>query len=122
MKIIEFGEEWNKFFIPVERGSQPEEKYISKLNKILDKFYQENSVVPEEAKYMKYKLKKFEENPNNFVGMFLKTQCDVKYTAIEDKFNLNSPGIYVWSHQDIEHYRKPMINYLKEKWSELEVY
>ena len=120
MKIIEFGEEWNKFFIPIEKEEkQTNGEYLSKLNRILDKFYKENSIIPDWNKSQKYHFTELDWGANNFTGMFLKTPCDVKYSYWDsEKFGI---GIQIWSHEDYPEDRKPMINYLKEKWKELEI-
>lgn len=121
MRIQEF-EDWNKFFIPIKREkNESDEKYISKLNNILDKFYQFNSSIQNWNRSKKYHLESTKWDEHNFMQMFLKKSCDVKYSGIDNLFEVYGPGIHIWSHKDHEKIRIPMINYLKEKWQELEI-
>ncbi|MCA9488140.1 MAG: hypothetical protein KC516_04230 [Nanoarchaeota archaeon] len=123
MKITEFGEkEWNKFFIPIERETnETDEKYISKLNKILDKFYDKNSKFPEWKEFKSYHIETLEHQEQNFANMMLKIDCDVKYSASREKHFNDLPGIIIWTHMDYPGLRIPKIEYLKKEWKELEI-
>lgn len=120
MKITEY--KWNFFQIPIPKKKEETDiMYLVRVQEYLDKFYETHTTFKEPTRSQ---YKKYFGGPNslpeehNFCGMSLEgiVYCDVKYRVSTSPRGELVEGIEIWSHSDRPEWRKPMVDFLKEKW------
>lgn len=112
---------WNQFFIPIpKKPEEREEEYLNRVKQCLDEFYAKNTSLPESLKESQNPHSGSLESlmtEHNFADMRLEgiDYCDVKYFVNSGEAG-EEEGILVSSHRDVEKYRTPMLDFLKDKW------
>ncbi len=126
MKIEELNG-WNKFYIPIPANNEEEDTaYLTRVRECLKTFYEKYSSLSPKSREA---IRLFEDRnleslteEGNFCEMYLAgiPYCDVKFAVGTPHDNYGRIGIDVWSHSDEPRRRKPMVDFLKEKWRKFE--
>jgi len=124
MELIEIN--WNHFFIsvPAMRGEKDED-YLKRTQSILASFYEKNTSTSIDIRKISrhpvrdIRLEALTEEMN-FCDMHLAdvNYCDVKYAVNAPESCCSRNGIDIWSHSDRPEWRKPMLDFLRQKWKE----
>lgn len=122
MDIIDI--KWNAFYVPIPRKKREgKRKYIKRVRNCLIAFCKKNTR-REDQRISDYLRKASIESllsEKNFGNMWLEgmPNMDVKYNVnVAGEFSWGPEGVFVWAH-NIED-RKPMMEYLRQKWKEFQ--
>jgi len=120
---------WNHFLVsvPVNLGEKDGD-YLKRVQNILVSFYEKNTSMSEQHRKLlshhplkDIRLEALTEEMN-FCDMHLAgvDYCDVKYAVNAPESFCSRKGIDIWSHGDRPEWRKPMLDFLRQKWKEFD--
>ena len=120
---------WNHFFISIPANDgEKDDAYLKRAQVILTSFYENNTSISKQNRKLLYRhpikdirLEALTEEMN-FCDMHLAgiDYCDVKYAVNTPEGFCSRKGIDIWSHSDRPEWRKPMLDFLRQKWKEFD--
>jgi len=135
MEIKEFGGDyWNTFLVPIPaKEEETGRNYLLRVEKLIKAFYRKYT---EHDRWRRSNSGPFRQDmgrPRNYRLESLTEEWNFCYFALKGitwcdvKFHVNTPGefsnpermgLHVHSHRDNPEKRKPMVDFLRQKWKE----